>query len=112
MARAAATFTPITDGLRANGIDAGVTQTGGMCLAVEWPGPGGHFLLTDTQGPLSPEYTPESHRDGWLIGWYPHHPEADSLYDGGMAASWSTDENHVEAAVVLAMQATSETENT
>ncbi|HVL38514.1 MAG TPA: hypothetical protein VM328_03890 [Fimbriimonadaceae bacterium] len=56
--------------LRAKDIAASVTQTGGMCLAIEGAVPNGrgYWLLTGSEGPLP--WDREADLTGWGLGIY------------------------------------------
>ena len=67
--RGAAAYADVLDLLRACGLPAELTQTGGMCAALEVVLDSGHTLLvTDAQGSLAWER--EEHQ-GWGVGLYP-----------------------------------------
>lgn len=52
LARAATTYGDVLDELAAAGLSPGMTQTGGMCLAIELREPRQMTLVTDVNGPL------------------------------------------------------------
>lgn len=68
MAEAEATYRDVLELLWSNEIPAFITQTGGMCLAIQIPGPrDSWFWLTDAEDALSWEREPDQ---GWGLGYY------------------------------------------
>lgn len=67
MADATSRYADVIDALHDAGIPAEMIQTGGMCLAITWVTPGGYYLLTDREGPLSWDRDPDN---GWALGRY------------------------------------------
>lgn len=79
MARAADIYRDVTDAIRQLEVPAKVTQTGGMCLAIQWDTTdGGYWLLTDIEGPL-----PWDRRQvtGWALGRYDEEGEVYATVD-------------------------------
>jgi len=66
---AAAEYEKVTSALRSYGYHASVTQTGGMCLAIEITLPNNHHVLvTDHCDPLP---WSRDEQEGWAVGIYP-----------------------------------------
>lgn len=86
IAEAERTYADVIAKLRGAGIAATVEQTGGMCLAIEIPGPHGtHFLLTDREDSLSWERDPDQ---GWALGYYDG--EGDMQWDDVITVGYKT----------------------
>lgn len=60
-------YEDVIDALNAAEVPAFVTQTGGMCLAIEIKHPRGWFWLTDREDSLSWDREPGQ---GWALGFY------------------------------------------
>ena len=67
MGDAESAYMPVLEALWADGVPAHMTQTGGMCLAIEVLTEDGYYLLTDREDVLSFEWREE---DGWTLGYY------------------------------------------
>lgn len=86
MADAERTYRDVLEQLWAASIPAFITQTGGMCLAIQIPGPTGtHFLLTDREDSLSWEREPDQ---GWALGYYD--AEGDFAWDDAIRCGYKT----------------------
>lgn len=68
MAHARSIYADVLAALHNAEIPAVMNQTGGMCLAIEFPfGPDGYFLLTDREDVLSWD---RDEQQGWMCGAY------------------------------------------
>lgn len=67
MTHAGDVYADVLTALQAADIPAFITQTGGMCLAIQFPYMDGWFWLTDREDVLSWE---RNESDGWALGFY------------------------------------------
>jgi len=95
MAIGAQRYTDVLDHLRAEGLPAEFTQTGGMCAAIEARLEGGHTLLiTDAEDSLA--WDRLEHR-GWGVGLY----RPTSEYDDGPVAFAGCDDGSLPSLLPL-----------
>lgn len=86
MAEAERIYRDVLD--RLSDCGAFITQTGGMCLAIEIPGPKGtHFLLTDQEDSLSWERDPDQ---GWALGFYDAEESSETLWGDAITCGYKT----------------------